>query len=227
MVSTVPDQHGAPGWRRRTRGEHRWPVSLAVIATIGLQLALPDRLVPQSRHVLPALELVLLIGLFVANPYRMDRESAGLRVGGLLLTGLIALANAWSAVLLVISLITGRPSGPVALLTAGATIWLTNVLSFSLIYWELDRGGPAARASGVREYPDFLFVQMQSPDMAEPDWDSRFLDYLYLSFTNSTAFSPTDVMPLSRWAKLAMLVQSAVSLVVVVLVVARAVNVLG
>ncbi|WP_037079455.1 DUF1345 domain-containing protein [Pseudonocardia spinosispora] len=216
-----------PAWRRKTSGEHRWPVTIAVVVTIGLQIALPDKMVPQSRYLLPALELVLLLGLVVANPYRLDRESAVLRACGLAMTGLIALSNAWSAVLLVIALVTGKPSGPSELLTAGATIWLTNVLSFSLIYWELDRGGPAARAAAVRDAPDFLFVQMQSPELAAKDWEPAYVDYLYLSFTNSTAFSPTDVMPLSRWAKLAMMVQSAVSLVVVALVVARAVNVLG
>jgi uncharacterized membrane protein len=95
------------------------------------------------------------------------------------------------------------------------------------VYWELDRGGPAARAAAVRTHPDFLFAQMQNPELADPEWEPQFVDYLYLSFTNATAFSPTDVLPLSRWAKLTMMVQSAVALVVVALVVARAVNVLG
>jgi uncharacterized membrane protein len=96
-----------------------------------------------------------------------------------------------------------------------------------LAYWELDRGGPAARAAATRTRPDFLFAQMQSPQLADPDWEPQFLDYLYLAFTNATAFSPTDVLPLSRPAKVTMMVQSAVAFTVVVLVVARAVNVLG
>src|SRR4051812_4250264 len=103
----------APAWRRQTSGEHRWPVTVAVVVTIGLQVVLPDKLVPQARYLLPALELVLLLGLVAANPYRLNRESAALRGGGLAMTGLIALSNAWSAVLLVIALVTGTPSGPI------------------------------------------------------------------------------------------------------------------
>ena len=217
----------APAWQRRTQGEHRWPQALAVIVAIGLQLVLPDPMAPTQRYLLPVLELVLLIVLVAANPFRLNRESALLRASGLLLTGLIGLSNGWSAALLVDELVRGRPITPGNLLTAGAAIWLTNVLAFSLIYWELDRGGPAARAAAARDYPDFLFVQMQSPELTDPDWEPTFVDYLYLSFTNSTAFSPTDVMPLSRWAKMIMMVQSAVALAVVVLVVARAVNVLS
>jgi hypothetical protein len=198
-----------------------------VAAAIGLQLALPDRMAPGQRYLLSGMEAVLLVGLVVANPYRLDRESTLLRTGGLLLTGLIGLSNGWSAVLLVDALVLGRPISPADLLTAGAAVWLTNVIAFALIYWELDRGGPAARAAALRDYPDFVFAQMQSPELADPEWEPTFVDYLYLSFTNSTAFSPTDVLPLSRWAKMIMMVQSGVALVVVLLVVARAVNVLS
>jgi hypothetical protein len=112
------------------------------------------------------------------------------------------------------------------LLITGGAIWLTNVIIFALWYWELDRGGPVARALAVKQYPDFQFPQMVSPDMAPPDWEPMFADYLYLGFTNAAAFSPTDVMPLSRWAKMAMTLQSAISIVTVALVVARAVNIL-
>jgi hypothetical protein len=222
-----PEPAPAPAWQRRTQGEHRWPQALAVMVAIGLQMVLPDPMAPGQRYLLPVLELVLLIVLVAANPFRLNRESTLLRASGLLLTGLIGLSNGWSAVLLVGELVRGRPITPGDLLTAGAAIWLTNVLAFALIYWELDRGGPAARAASARDYPDFLFAQMQSPELTDPDWEPTFVDYLYLSFTNSTAFSPTDVMPLSRWAKMIMMVQSAVALAVVVLVVARAVNVLS
>ena len=116
---------------------------------------------------------------------------------------------------------------PSELLLTGAAIWLTNVIVFGLWYWEFDRGGPVARAHAVKQYPDFLFPQMGSPpELTPPDWEPEFVDYLYFSFTNATAFSPTDVMPLSRWAKLTMLAQSAVSLMTVALVIARAVNIL-
>ncbi|MGH3811812.1 MAG: hypothetical protein ACRDUV_05070, partial [Pseudonocardiaceae bacterium] len=137
----------------------------------------------------------------------------------------LSLANAWSATLLVFGLVHGRGGQDAgSLLAAGAAIWLTNIIVFGLWYWQLDRGGPVARARQV--VPDFQFVQMQNPELAPPDWEPEFVDYLYLSFTNATAFSPTDVMPLSRWAKLTMLAQSLISLVTVVLVIARAVNIL-
>ncbi|WP_246267242.1 DUF1345 domain-containing protein [Pseudonocardia xinjiangensis] len=232
MVDQVDgvDGHGAaarPAWRRRTPGEHRWPVVVGVIVAIGLQLMLPDQVVPQARYVLPVLEFVVLVGLVVVNPFRIDRQSSALRMASLGLTGLVVLANAWSVVLLVGELVSGRPAPPVELLLAGGEIWLINMLAFALVYWELDRGGPAARAHAVADLPDFLFQQMQSPDFAPRNWKPAFVDYVYLSFTNATAFSPTDVMPLSRWAKLTMLVQAAVALVIVVLVVARAINALS
>lgn len=222
-----PAGQGGPAWSRQTRGEHRWPAALAVAVAIGCQLALPDLITPALRYLLPTLEVALLAVLIVANPMRIDRESTFLRVLGLALTGVLGLANGWSAVLLVRALVGGELVRAQELLTAGAAIWLTNMLAFALVYWELDRGGPAARAVGTRDRPDFLFAQMQSPELAAPDWEPQFVDYLYLSFTNVTAFSPTDVLPLSRWAKMIMMVQSGIALTVVVLVVARAVNVLS
>jgi uncharacterized membrane protein len=221
---TVP----GPAWRRRTRGEHRWPALLAVAVAIGLQVALPDQMTPTPRWLLPGLEALLLMVLLVANPLHMDRESRRLRVLGIALAALVGLTTALSVVGLVVGLVDGRfgDDAP-ALLATGAAIWLTNVIAFALLFWEFDRGGPADRAAGVAEHPDFLFPQMQTPDVAAPDWEPVLVDYLYLSFTNSTAFSPTDTLPLSRWAKAAMLVQAMVSLVTVALVVARAVNVLG
>jgi hypothetical protein len=221
------DRPPLPAWRRRTRGEHRWPSALAVGVAIALQLLAPEPIVPQARYLLVGLEVLLLAALVVANPFRMDRESMLLRVAGLGVTGLVGLSNGWSAARLVVFLAEDRPSSPAELLAAGAAIWVTNVLAFALAYWELDRGGPAARAAGTQGSPDFLFPQLQSPEPAGADWEPEFPDYLYLSFTNATAFSPTDVLPLSRWAKMIMMVQATVALVVVLLVVARAVNVLG
>ncbi|MFL6128741.1 MAG: hypothetical protein ACJ73E_06725 [Mycobacteriales bacterium] len=221
------DRQRRPAWRRRTRGERRWPSALGVVAAIVLQLVAPEPTVPQARYLLVALEILLLGGMLLANPFRMDRESVLLRGAGLGVTGLVGLSNGWSAVLLVTFLVENRPSSPGELLFAGGTIWVTNVLAFALAYWELDRGGPAARAAGTHANPDFLFPQLQSRELAGDDWEPQFADYLYLSFTNCTAFSPTDVLPLSRWAKVIMMVQAVIALVVVLLVVARAVNVLG
>ena len=197
QTSGVGEGRG-PAWLRETDGEHRWPSGVAVAVAIGMQVVLPARTVPQVRWVIVGLEIALLLALVAADPYRVDRESSVLRAVSLGVVGLIGLSNGWSAVLLVAYLIQGRQSGPGELLTAGAGIWLTNVIAFALVYWELDRGGPAARAAGRRKHPDLLFAQMQSPDMADEDWEPQFADYLYLAFANSTAFSPTDVLPLSR-----------------------------
>jgi uncharacterized membrane protein len=217
-----------PAWQRRTQGERRWQVAACTAAAIGLQVAVPGRLaVLRPAWILPVLQGILLVTLFAANPHRIDRESRALRMLGLTLAALISFANAWSVVSLAIGLVRGTEgenAGP--LLITGGAIWLTNIIVFGLWYWEFDRGGPVARALGTHPYPDFQFVQMTSPDQAPPDWEPAFADYLYLAFTNAAAFSPTDVMPLSRWAKFAMTLQSVISIVTVALVVARAVNIL-
>ncbi|QLJ02251.1 DUF1345 domain-containing protein [Streptomyces sp. NEAU-sy36] len=217
-----------PAWRRAKQGETRWAVTAVMLAAIALQLALPHRLaLLRPVWALPVLEFALLLALVAGNPRRVEPRTRWLRWLGLLLIGVISLANGWSAARLVVDLLHGGGGqGAVPLLRAGGVIWFTNVIVFALWYWESDRGGPMARVRGERQYADFLFVQMQNPELAPADWEPEFLDYLYLSFTNATAFSPTDVMPLSRWAKMLMLLQSSVSLVTVVLVVARAVNIL-
>ena len=215
-----------PAWLRRTEGEQRLPVTVIVAGAIALQYLVPDRFALRPHLLLPVLEGALLIALLIANPMRIDRESSVLRMGGLALIAVISIGNAISAALLVRSLVTGHAGDNAgALLATGAAIWGTNVIAFALWYWELDRGGPAARACGRNPHPDFLFTQMATPEVAPPDWEPNFLDYLYLSFTNATAFSPTDVMPLSRWAKMMMLLQSAVSIVAIALVISRAVNI--
>lgn len=216
-----------PAWRRVTRGEPRWQVTLAIAAALAMQLALPRRVVIGPRWVLPVLGVLLLIGLVAANPHRIERESKWLRGASMALIVVISLANAGSALRLVVRLVEGTMSqDPTSLLLTGAGIWLTNVIVFSLWYWELDRGGPVARAHDMRPHLDFVFPQMQNPELAPMDWEPMFVDYLYLSFTNATAFSPTDTLPLSRWAKLTMMLQSAISLATVALVIARAVNIL-
>jgi uncharacterized membrane protein len=221
------EKHIVPAWRRRTNGEARWASTSAVVIAIALQISLPNRYAMPPRWLLPAVGGLLLVGLVIANPRRINKRSAGLRASSIVLTGLISLANAISAGRLLRSLLRGMATEDAALLLRwGGAIWLTNIVIFSLWYWELDRGGPGARAEGAREYPDLLFPQMATPEIAPPDWEPMFLDYLYLAFTNATAFSPTDVLPLSRWAKMLMLAQSAVSAATVILVVARAVNIL-
>jgi len=220
-----------PAWRRRTRGEPRWPVSVSVIAALVLQELLPGQmsLKPLPGWLLPVLEGALLVGLAIANPVRIENRARFVRVASLVLILVITAANAASAVLLIRLILTGAAAtsnaGP--LLASGAAIWATNVIAFALWYWEFDRGGPVHRAHATYRYLDFLFPQMaMPPELVHPDWEPRFADYLYLSFTNATAFSPTDVMPLARWGKFTMLVQSAVSLALGALVIARAVNIL-
>jgi uncharacterized membrane protein len=197
------------------------------MVAIGLQLAIPQRLAIPPRWLLPALEFALLVLLTVANPRRINLERRWLRLTSLALVALASIANTYSAARLVWRLIhggEGSDAGP--LLAIGGAVWLTNIIVFALWYWEFDRGGPAARAHARHTYPDFQFPQMLTPDSSHPDWEPTFVDYLYLSFTNATAFSPTDTMPMNRWAKMTMLTQSAVSLATVALVIARAVNIL-
>jgi hypothetical protein len=222
----VPRQ--LPAWCRVTSGEMRWPVAIVTAIGIALQVAVPDRLVLlRPAWVLPAVQGVLLVALVLASPHRINKQSPALRTLGIILAALLSLANGWSVVLLAVDIVHGKmgqTAGP--LLITGLVIWATNVVAFALWYWELDRGGPVERALATHPYPDFQFPQMVTPEMAPPHWEPAFADYLYLAFTNASAFSPTDVMPLSRWAKMLMTVQSVVSLVTVALVVARAVNIL-
>lgn len=197
-----------------------------MLAAVALQLLLPERLVFRPEWLLPTLELLLLVVLVPASRIRTRRTISLLRGGGLTLAAMVSLANGWSAVLLIRGLVRGTEGSDAgALLMTGAGIWLTNVIVFALWYWEWDRGGPAARAEGSHDYPDFLFPQMQSKELTQADWEPAFADYLYVSFTNATAFSPTDTMPMSRWAKLLMALQASISLLTLALVVARAVNI--
>jgi hypothetical protein len=215
-------------WRRATAGENRWPSVAAIVVAVALQWVLPEALILQPRWLLPGVEVVLLALLVWGNPVRLEHEHRVLRMGSLALVAVMTLANGISAVLLIVRLVSGEAgtTDPKALIGSGAAIYATNIVAFALWYWEFDRGGPFDRAQGVHQHTDFLFPQMATPDVAPPDWEPTFLDYFYVSFTNATAFSPTDTLPLSRWAKLLMLVQSGIALVTVALVVARAVNIL-
>jgi hypothetical protein len=216
-----------PAWQRATVGELRWPVSLVVGGMIALQLSLPNRLTPTGRWLLPAIELVLGTVLVISDPRRFTRRSPWLRLLGMLLIGTASVANGWSAVALVSGIVQGNEGNDAAaLLVTAGNIWLTNIIVFALWYWELDRGGPAARAMALNPRPDFLFPEMTAPELAGDEWKPLFVDYLYVAFTNATAFSPTDTLPFSRWSKLAMMLQSSISLATGVLVIARAINIL-
>ncbi len=215
-------------WGISSHDEPRWPALLATQAAIALQLVLPDRLLQGlgNRALIPALEGALIVVLLVVNPGHISKEESRLRVIGVALIALITVANVVSLTELIHALLYGSKAGGRPLVYASVPIWLTNILVFGLWYWELDRGGPAARQLPKHRRPDFLFPQMSTPGCA-PGWTPDFLDYLYTSFTNATAFSPTDTMPLTAWAKLLMMLQSLASLVTVAVVISRAVNILS
>ena len=215
-----------PHWYRPHIGEHRWPVSFVVAVVIVLQYLLPSSLSLKSQPAICILEGVLTITLFALSPGRIARHRRSTWWTGVALTGVMTASNIASAVHLLQKLIDGSIKSPANLLAFGGSIWLTNMVEFSLWYWEFDRGGPGARAEAIDPYPDFLFPQMTNMEFSPLDWKPTYFDYLFTSYTNASAFSPTDVMPLTRWAKMLMMVQSATSLTTVGLVIARAVNIL-
>jgi hypothetical protein len=161
------------------------------------------------------------------DPYKITRRSRWLRVLSIGLVSVLVLGALWATVQLIDDLIHGGAVTNSAsdLLEAGTIVWVSNNIAFALLYWELDGGGAAARAHHLVTHPDLAFPQQLNPNVGRPDWRPRFIDYLYLGFTNATAFSPTDVMPLAPWAKIAMAIQAFVSLGILGLVIARAVNV--
>lgn len=221
-----PHSTHRPHWFREHQGEHRYPVAIVVILVIVLQGLLPSDLSLSFQREVSILEGVLLLILLIASPRRIHSHHLPVRLLSLGLTSVMTLSNTASAVKLIDHLVTGSANNGTALLLSGASIWMTNIIIFALWFWEFDRGGPGSRAQALVRYPDFLFPQMQDEHTAGPHWHPNFFDYLYISFTNASAFSPTDVLPLTRWAKMLMLFQSVTSLLTVGLVVARAVNIL-
>lgn len=216
-----------PGWLRPGLAENRIPLIAAILAAVALQLAIPAKYGLHPRWLLPALELVLLAALTAINPVRLTRSTTTGRYASIALVVAITVDNAFSAGLLDYDILTSKASGDaVKLLASGVAIYLTNIVAFGIWYWELDRGGPFARRDVRTPYPDFMFPQMANPELAPPHWSPQFLDYLYVSLTNVVAFSPTDTLPLSRWAKTLMAGQSIISVTTTALVIARAVNVL-
>ena len=203
-----------------------WPVQLAILAAIALQFTLPSRLTVGPSWLVPALEAVLLIGLFFATPKELEHEHPRRRRIAIAMVAFVSAANVYSLFELAHFLLHHNVTSGARLITAGTLIWLTNFLLFAVWYWEIDRGGPGRRASGNDDAPDFLFPQMTDDRIEPVHWRPRFIDYLYVSLTNATAFSPTDTMPLTPMAKSVMGVQSLVSLVTIGLIVSRAVNII-
>jgi uncharacterized membrane protein len=208
-------------------GEARWPMAGAVLAAIVLTILLPDAVRLGPQWLLPLIEGALLVTVIAGDPGKINRRARGLRTFSIVLVSVLVLGALWSTVLLIDDLIHGGAVTNSAsdLLEAGTIVWVSNNIAFALLYWELDGGGAAARAHRLPTHHGFAFPQQLNPAIGSPDWRPRFIDYLYLGFTNATAFSPTDVMPLVPWAKIAMTIQSLVSLGILGLVIARAVNV--
>ena len=211
--------------------EPRWPIALAVGFYLGLMIVLriyePDRPMIGTRWLVPGIMAGLLVALLLADPAHVEGRGRWLRrLVGVLILAIAAIALVATAILIA-DLVRGShvTESASSLLASGALIWLGNCLVFSLLYWHFDSGGPLARHRGDRAYRDFAFTQHTSPELAPEGWRPQYVDYLVLGLTTSTAFSPTDVLPVAVWAKLTMALQSLISLAVVGLVIARAVNV--
>ena len=218
----------ADAQEHRVVGEARWPMAVAVFAIIALTILLPNSLIVHPRWGVPLAEALLLVAVIIGDPGKIDRRSPKVRALSVALIALLVATTLWCTGVLIAQLIVGGQATDSAatLLAAGGIVWVSNCLAFGLLYWELDCGGAAMRAHGLPPHPDFAFPQQLNPELAPDDWRPRFIDYLYLGFTSATAFSPTDVLPLRAWNKLAMMAQSTISLALLGLVVARAVNVL-
>ncbi len=204
----------------------RWPAIVALFATAGLYFALPERLTAGPNWLLLVVVALLLIPTVAAR--RFGRSQLNF-ILGLILAGVITVAMIWSLGMLIAGL-PGKRESPTELLRAATALWLSNILVFASWYWRLDAGGPHARdRRQFHTQGDFLFPQMILPPHMLPEykaWKPGFVDYLFLAFNTSTAFSPTDVPVLSRWAKVLMMVQSAISLGTIAILAARAINVL-
>jgi hypothetical protein len=210
------------------RDESRWPPALAILFVLFLMAALPGHV-----HMLPVW-VSYLAALAVLVPMAGVALTAGntlwlgIERAIIILLATIYVANTIAELADMIGVITLHPSGQNAfsLLSSSVAIWIANVLTFSLLYWQIDRGGPRARASHLNVKPDWVFPQPAKPEDLPPDWRPLFLDYLYLGYNTATAFSPTDALPLTHRAKMLMMIESMISLLTMVIILSRAINVL-
>jgi uncharacterized membrane protein len=216
-----------PQWRIRTDPESRRPVFAAALFIIAGQTWIAHSLSLRPVWVLPLIATVLLVAS-IAVYEGVDTPGAVARVLARALIVVLVIANAASLALLVHGVFVGSALGPAGLLLAGLALWLVNLAVFALMYWEFDGGGPESRADGYPgRSPDLVFPQQQADQqgLAPPTWKPSFYDYVYVSLTSAIAFSPTDAMPYSKWAKLAMGAESVLSFATLAVVVARAVNI--
>jgi uncharacterized membrane protein len=221
---------------QRHHTESRWPATIATLAAVGLYAALPDGFLVGPRFVIPGLELLMLAAVIAVNPLRMTRQNRRSRALTLALTALILVTNLIALVALLRTLVSSGTHPGGALLLAALQVWLTNVIVFALAYWELDRDGPVTRRLEPRHQlplADFRFPQDENRDTVievsrgaseRSGWLPTYIDYLYVSLTNSSAFSPTDTMPLTTRTKIMMGFQSTMALITSVVVIAKGVG---
>ncbi len=212
----------------RAEAEKRWPMAFTLVLAMAVPLLLPSRFSLGPSWAVPALEALLLVAIIAIDQGRIDRRSAAGRVLSLGLVAVLVADAAGVTGRLVVDLVEGGPETNSAtdLLKIGFLVWLYTIIAFAFLYWVLDGGGPESRFLSPPQFPDLAFPEQLNPHVGPPGWRPEFFDYLYLGFTDATAFSPTDVMPLARWAKLAMTVQAVGSIMILGLVIARAVNIL-
>lgn len=221
------------------RAEHRWPAAIALIVALLLYATLPSVFFPALRYAVVAIGLLLLIPIFAINPVRLHKQNGWSRALSVGQTLLLLAANQVALVQLIYQLVTAQKDDGPTLLLAAVQVWVTNVIVFALLFWEIDRGGPVSRTQVARkDLPpaDFRFPQDEDHDAilevaarssAKTNWTASFVDYLYFSASNSMAFSATDTMPLAPRAKMLMLLESFGGFVILALVIARAVSLLG
>jgi len=202
-------------------------MAAAVLSAAGIQVITPREGRLPIWWLIPVVEVVMLVVLIVRDPGRIDKRSVALRRQTILLIAFMTAGTIGGVLLLSIQILDGTSKVSAgALLGRGAGVWITNVIVFSLWYWELDRGGPAERAAGADIPVSFVFPEDGIPERVAQGWMPQYPDYLYLAFSTGTAFSATDTAPVRMWAKMTLLLESSLSLVIAILVVARAINVL-
>jgi len=213
--------------RTGTGAEKRWILALALATAIAVLFVLPPRFSVGPDWLVPSVEGLLLIAVLIADGIHTRYRSATVRALSSVLIVVLVSNGAFITIRLVIDLLQGGPetSSATELIKVGFAVWIYTIIAFAFLYWLLADGGPEARIWSPPKFPDLAFPEQLNPGVGPPGWRAQFLDYLYLSFTDSTAFSPTDVMPLARWGKVVMTIQAVVSLGIGGLVIARAVNI--
>ena len=218
----------AEAWGCVGPAEPRWHAAIAIVGAAGLNVLLPGKFTLGPPWLIPLIEMAILIPLLIVSPRRSPHEGKGVQIAAVTMIAIANAANVASLFFLIRELLfDSKNITGLALLYSSVAIWLTNIIVFALWYWELDRGGPHERMCEDHREPDFLFPQMVTPGCSVPDWTPSFIDYFYTSFTNATAFSPTDTMPLTPWAKSLFLIEAAASLATIAIVASRAINILS